>query len=148
MKEQKAQKSDSKEFSAGVVVYFTKDGVRHYLLLHYPGGHYDFAKGHLEAGESEMQAAIRELEEETGIKEIKIIDGFEHKLEYFFRRKGKTVHKTVTFYLGEVPDNKITISFEHQGFLWLDYDQAIRQITFENARLILKNAEQFLNQSN
>lgn len=95
-----------------------------------------------------MQAAIRELEEETGIKEIKIIDGFEHKLEYFFRRKGKTVHKTVTFYLGEVPDNKITISFEHQGFLWLDYDQAIRQITFENARLILKNAEQFLNQTN
>lgn len=148
MKEQKSKKSDSQEFSAGVVVYYIENGKRHYLLLHYPGGHYDFAKGHLEAGESEVQAAIRELEEETGIKKIKMVPNFEHKLEYFFRRKGQTIHKTVTFFLGEVPDNKITISFEHQGFVWLDYDQSIRQITFENARTILKNAEQFLNQSN
>ncbi len=148
MKEQKSKKRDSQEFSAGVVVYYPENGKRHYLLLHYPGGHYDFAKGHLEAGESEMQAAIRELEEETGIKEIKMVPNFEHKLEYFFRRKDKTIHKTVTFFLGEVPDEKVTISFEHQGFVWLDYDQSIRQITFENARTILKKAEQFLNQSN
>ena len=68
------------ETSAGIVLYRQMKDQREYLLLHYPGGHFDFAKGHVEAGESEHETAYRELQEETGIKKIIWIEGFRHKI--------------------------------------------------------------------
>ena len=64
-----AKKPDEK--SCGVVL-FREDPRREYLILHYPGGHLDFAKGHVEKGEerAEKRTALRELEEETGIKTV------------------------------------------------------------------------------
>jgi len=132
------------EYSAGYIVFHVENGARLYLILHYPGGHYDFPKGHLESGESNSQAAIRELEEETGIQHIKTVDGFEQSIIYNFRRKEGLVEKKVTFFLGEAPQKEVKISFEHQGFLWLPYDQALTKITFENARNILRASEKFL----
>ena len=52
------------------------------LLLRHPsnsshgGGHWDFPKGHIDEGESEIQTALRELEEETGIAHTNVIAGF------------------------------------------------------------------------
>lgn len=132
------------EFSAGIVVFRHHDEKRRYLLLHYPGGHFDFPKGHLEAGETEEQAAIRELEEETGINKVTLIDGFIEKITYFFKRRGQLIHKTVTFFLGQTKDSEIQLSHEHKGYLWLDYSAALSKITFENAREILRRAEQFM----
>ncbi len=133
-----------KEFSAGVVVFREQGEQRKYLLLHYPGGHFDFPKGHLERGENERQAAIRELEEETGISEITLMEGFLDQVVYFFKRKGELVRKTVTFFLGKTKQSEIILSDEHQGYLWLDYQSALAKVTFENAREILRQAEQFL----
>lgn len=132
------------EFSAGIVLFRPHDDKRKYLLLHYPSGHFDFPKGHLEAGETEKQAAIRELEEETGVSEVRVLDGFLEKIVYFFKRKGQLIHKTVTFFLGETTGSDVKISHEHQGYLWLDYSSALSKITFENAREILRRAEKFL----
>ena len=58
------------EFSAGVILYRQLKDSREYLLLHYPGGHFDFPKGHLEQDETEREAAYRELKEETGIDRV------------------------------------------------------------------------------
>jgi len=134
------------EYSAGYIVFHLENGERRYLILHYPGGHFDFAKGHLEAGESNIQAALRELTEETGIENIKTIDGFEQSIIYTFRRKEGLVEKKVTFFLAETSDNVIKISHEHQGFLWLPYEQALTKITFENARSILRASEKYVSE--
>ena len=50
------------------------------------GGHWDFPKGHIEDGESEIQTALRELEEETGIAHTNVIDGFRDTINYIFSR--------------------------------------------------------------
>jgi len=134
------------EYSAGYLVFRLEDGQRQYLILHYPSGHFDFAKGHLEAGESNIQAALRELTEETGIEQIDTVDGFEQSIIYTFRRKEGMVEKKVTFFLAETRENAIKISDEHQGFLWLPYEQALTKITFENARSILRAAEKFVSE--
>ena len=87
-----------KEKSCGVVLYrFADSGSVEILLLHYPGGHWDFPKGHMEEGEKEIQTALRELEEETGIKNVKIIDDFRGKIHYFFVRNGETISKIVVY---------------------------------------------------
>lgn len=134
------------EYSAGYLIFHQENGQRQYLILHYPGGHFDFAKGHLEAGESNLQAALRELTEETGIDQIKTIEGFEKSIVYTFRRKEGLVEKKVTFFLAETTQNAIKISDEHQGFLWLPYEKALTKITFENARSILRAAEKYINE--
>lgn len=133
-----------REYSAGVVLFTEKNGQRKYLILHYPGGHFDFPKGHLEQGETERDAALRELREETGIEVPDFIPGFQQKMFYSFRRHDHRVDKTVTFYLAGTATSSVIISHEHRGYLWLEFQQALQQITFENARQILRRAEELL----
>lgn len=132
----------AREHSAGVVIFHGTP--REYLLLHYPSGHWDFPKGHVEAGESELQAAVREVDEETGLKPIQIIPGFEHTYEYYYKRDQQTMHKKVTYFAGHADSADIRLSHEHRGFTWLPYEKALQRITFDNARDLLRKAERHL----
>ena len=135
-----------KEISAGAVVFRQNKEVK-YLLLNYEAGHWDFPKGHIEKGEEEKETVKREVEEETGISKISFIEGFKEKIKYFYRREGQTIYKEVVFYLVETKESKIKISFEHIGYEWLDYEDALKRLTFKNAKEILKKAHSFLNSS-
>jgi bis(5'-nucleosidyl)-tetraphosphatase len=133
-----------KEHSAGFILFHNKDGKRHYLILHYAGGHFDFPKGHIEEGETKYEAALRELMEETNIEKVEIIDGFEDKIEYNVEKKEGIAPKDVTFFLAKTDQEKIQLSHEHQGSVWLPYEEAYEKITFDNAKNLLKKAEQYL----
>lgn len=134
--------------SAGVVTYRILDGVREYLLLHYLGGHWDFPKGKMEAGETKQETALRELKEETGLV-VALNPDFEQSFSYTFRDKDKQIaDKTVYFFIGQSEGQKVRISEEHQLYSWLDYDQAMYRLTYENARKILEKVEVFLNKNN
>lgn len=136
-----------KEVSAGVVVY-RRDVVTQeplFLVLHYISGHWDFAKGKLENQETKQEAALRELQEETGIDKVKLHDGFEQTLSYIFRdRKGEMVEKEVTFFLGETNIEKIELSREHLYYKWLSFKDASKQLTYGNARQIMAQANRIL----
>ncbi|MDP6647765.1 MAG: NUDIX domain-containing protein [Candidatus Woesearchaeota archaeon] len=131
------------ERSAGAIV-FIKEKEPKYLLLHYEAKHWDFPKGNIEAGESETDTAKREIEEETGIKDVDIIKGFKEKIQYYFKFKGELINKTVVFYLAKTQTEQIKLSFEHIGSIWLPYDKAIEKLTFKNAKEILEKANKFL----
>jgi 8-oxo-dGTP pyrophosphatase MutT (NUDIX family) len=134
------------ERSAGVVI-FHRDGdesPRQYLLLDY-SKHWDFPKGHVEAGEDVTDTALRELEEETGITDARLVSGFSHEIEYFFRdRRKRLVHKTVCFLLAETRSTDIRLSDEHVGFEFLPYEAALKRLTYANAKSILRESESFL----
>lgn len=126
-----------------MVIFTTKP--RQYLLLHYPSRHWDFPKGHLEKGETNMDAARREVREETGLSKVEVLPGFTHAFDYEYRRSDRTrVHKTVTFFLARASTHKVRISHEHRDFAWLPYEQAVDRVTYENARNLLHDAERFL----
>lgn len=131
------------EKSAGAVLYREADGGRMYLLLR-NGARWDFPKGGVEKGESELQTVVREVEEETGLKDLKIIPGFRKVIEYFYRRDKKNVHKQVTYLLAKTHDEKVKISFEHQGFGWFPFQEALKRASYDNSRVTLTEAENFI----
>jgi len=131
------------ERSAGAVLYReTKEG-RLYLLLQ-NGGRWDFPKGGVEKGESELQTVMREVEEETGLEDIHIVPGFRKVIEYFYRREGKNIHKQVVYRLAVTAEDNVKISFEHQGFGWFPYQGALEKASYDNSKATLTEAEEFI----
>lgn len=132
------------EFSAGFILFRETPGGPLFLLLDY-GKHWDYPKGHLEEGESAWQAAVRELREETGIRQVDRVTRFEENMHYVFHspRKGR-VHKTVTYFLGRTRNEDVKISDEHLGHAWLPYEDAMERLTYDNAREMLRAAHDAL----
>ncbi|OIO45197.1 MAG: hypothetical protein AUJ24_00785, partial [Parcubacteria group bacterium CG1_02_36_42] len=128
------------EKSAGAVIFRKEGNKIYYLLLHYPSNakapreYWDFPKGHIEKGEKIEETVKREVKEETGLKDIKLIEGFKEWIKYFFKFKGKNIFKIVTFFLAETKTKTVKVSFEHIGFKWLPYEEAIEKLTFKNAK--------------
>lgn len=127
------------EKSAGAIVYRTEGSKKLYLLLHYEEGHWDFPKGHVEKGESEEETIRREVREETGIKDI-VFEDFRESIHYFYKREGKTIFKEVVFRLASTREKDVKLSFEHVGYKWLSYEEALSQLTYDNAKELLKKA--------
>jgi bis(5'-nucleosidyl)-tetraphosphatase len=133
-----------REKSCGAVVFIKKDNSTKYLLLNYAAGHWDFVKGNVELNETEKETVLRELKEETGITDATFIDGFKETIAYFYRRQGLTVHKEVVFFIIETHAEKVEVSFEHVGYIWLDYQHALEKLSFKNAKDVLQKAHDFL----
>ena len=132
------------EKSAGIVLFTNNSNKNEFLLLNYPQGHWDFIKGKIEQNETAHETALRETREETGISNIEFIDGFEEWVEYDFRFKKENIHKKVIFFLAKTNEKKILLSHEHNDYVWLEYDNALKKTTFENAKNVLSKANEFL----
>jgi 8-oxo-dGTP pyrophosphatase MutT (NUDIX family) len=135
------------ERSAGAVVFKTEDSGRRRFLLLLNAGRWDFPKGNREEGETEMETILREVREETGLAEISVAPGFRRVIEYFYRRGGKNVHKQVVYVLAEADRSDVKISFEHQGFGWFPFDEAVTKASYDNSKRLLAEAEGFLSGS-
>lgn len=131
-----------REISAGVIL-FRNRSPREYLVLNY-GSHWDFPKGHIEAGEDPPTTAMRELQEETGVRDARFVPGFRESMRYFYRKAGEGMLKVVVYFLAETPVGAVTLSHEHCGFDWLPYDEARKRLTFQTARDLLARAQDFL----
>ena len=132
------------EKSAGIVLFRRDSSKNEFLLLNYPQGHWDFVKGKLEQNETPHETAIRETREETGITNIEFLDGFEESVEYDFRFKKENIHKKVIFFLAKTSEKNIKLSHEHNDYIWLKYNDALKKTTFENAKNVLSKANEFL----
>lgn len=133
-------------------VLFREENPRKYLLLEAQrmndelGKHtfWDFPKGTPNNGENELQTALRETQEETGIKDIEFIDGFRKSIKYFFRKDGALISKEVVYFIAKTESKKAKISSEHIRCEWLPYDKALERLTFKNSKGALESAEKFL----
>jgi bis(5'-nucleosidyl)-tetraphosphatase len=141
-----------REKSAGAIIFRKENGENYYLLLHYPsinrkGGHWEFAKGHIEEGEDYDQTVKREVKEETGLDDINILPGFKEHIKYFFREYGeekKWIFKLVTFFVAETKNKDVKLSPEHVGFVWLPFEEAVKKITYKNSKELLKRVNDFV----
>ena len=134
------------EKSAGAIIFRRESKDIKFLLLHYKltTDYWDFPRGNIEKNETEQITAAREIEEETGITQLHFIPNFIEKAQWFYRKAGEIIHKEVTIFLAETTQEHITLSKEHIGYAWLSYPNAMKKLSFKNAKEILEKAKEII----
>ncbi len=117
-----------------------------FLCLQHIQGHWGFPKGHLEEGENKQECALRELEEETGIKNCRLLDLPSVSEEYTFVGPDQNDwHKIVEYFVGIVEDSAVTIqAIEISDYKWTTFEEALDTLTYDNNKEVLKRAKQYL----
>ena len=136
------------EVSAGAVVFCIVDGARKYLLLHHSSEsrHWGFPKGKLENDEQPLETARREVKEEAGITTLTFVEGFFKSIMYYYTRGDAKIQKHVVYFLAQAENERVCLSDEHIGYVWLTYEKAHKTLTFPSTKDVLAKAEAFLQQ--
>jgi len=120
-----------KEKSCGCIIINDKNEV---LLIHHNAGHWDFPKGHMEDGETEVQTAIREVKEETNI-DVEVKEEYRYSTKY--SPKEDVIKEVIYFLARNISDNKQAQLEEVSEVKWFGMEEAIDKITYDNSRNIL-----------
>lgn len=134
----------SNEFSCGGVVYNIDNHEMIFLLLHYCSGHWDFPKGNREREENYIDTIRREIKEETGIRDLTFIGGFEKEISYQYRREQQLISKKVLYRLARTHTREVVLSSEHRNFAWDPYEIALKRLTYRKSKEILTESYKFL----
>ena len=132
------------EYSSGGVVISVRDGVPYVALIATRGRkRWGLPKGAVAAGETSEAAALREVQEETGL-EARIVKALD-TIEYFFRAGDTLIRKRVDFYLMTHVggDLKPQLS-EVDDVEWVELNEAIRRASFASEKKLLEAAQQEL----
>lgn len=130
--------------SSGGVVFRMSSSQVFYLLLGFKRRNiWCLPKGLIEPGESEIDAATREVREETGVNSLKLVDKI-GVIRYQFGYRDKRFDKTVHFFLFETDQVETTVGTEHDMYSWLPYDKAILALSYPNERDILEKANEMM----
>ena len=142
-------KSNSTEVSAGGFVISKTDGSLVALMARFNrGGKLEWCipKGHLEANETNEQAALREVFEETGLQ-AKIIE-YLGEVSYQFIQGGKIVNKTVHVYLMEQTGGELSFDKdphkEASELEWVQVSKLLTRLSHSNERRIAKMAVELI----
>lgn len=134
-----------RETSAGGVVYRVVDGTPLFLLIRDAYHNWGFPKGHVEVNEELESAALREVEEETGLHAL-TLRGPIDTIDWYFRFRGRLVHKICHYFLMESA-TATTSPQREEGITacnWLPLDDALSRISYENARGVLTRAAELV----
>jgi len=127
--------------ASGVVIYYLDRHEPYFLLIRSRRDRsWGFPKGHLIEGEDLLGGAMRELWEETGIRQVALIPGFTEHITYRVNRAGRFRQKTVTYFLGQVDSPIVRLSEEHSEHRWAVIEDARKILTFENLRALITRA--------
>lgn len=133
------------EYSAGAFVYSYRRGKRVFLFLaRKKNDRADIPKGHLERGETTMEAAIRETKEESGL-DVNLDPYFKHHMNYWFYFGKERIRKTLTIFIAKVaPSVKIRVSQEHEGYKWISSDGYMNFPHYKNMERIFRDANDYI----
>ena len=131
------------------IIYDIKEEKPYFLILHrilrWKG--WELLKGTLEDGEEDniTKALEREIKEETNLKDFKIEKSLNKKI--IFYNKERTVKNIIldVFIVRADIEQKISLHknsvIEHDDYKWVDKETAIKMLTFDNAKELIKNLE-------
>lgn len=134
-----------REFSAGGAVY-KKDGAKILWLVCQHSGYHKWVlpKGLIDPGEKTEETAIREVEEECGIK-TKIVAKIPEPEKYIYTMNGEKIFKLVQYFLMEYVTGDIANhDFEMEAVEWLTYDKALGRLNWHGAKEVLTKAKKLL----
>jgi 8-oxo-dGTP pyrophosphatase MutT (NUDIX family) len=129
------------EISAGGVVFRVEDGRPLFLLIRDSYDNWGFPKGHVERDEAPERTALREVEEETGLRDLLLLEAID-TIDWYFRFRKRLIHKVCHFYLME-SEHAETSPQREEGITecrWLPLSEALERISYANARGVLQRA--------
>jgi bis(5'-nucleosidyl)-tetraphosphatase len=133
----------------GIVPIFANKTDSLFLLIQHQAGHWGFPKGHANPGESALETAKRELEEETGIRDCEVLEEPSFVEHYSFVKKGEPIAKTVTYFLAFVNSMEVQLQeAEIQNSAWICFEEAVKLITFDANRQVLREVKAYLDGRN
>ena len=147
--------AQKKEISSGIIIFRrAPEGIK-FLLLYHGRGYWNFPKGKLEKEERSIQAAFREVQEETGLRpsEIRLVRNFRVHEKFTFYRKDVHGHrnrifKVVILFLAETRISQVRVSDEHDGYGWFTFGEAKKMLSkFKEHLLLLERVYSFLKNS-
>lgn len=116
-----------------------------YLLILDGNRNWGFPKGHLDDRETPLDAARREVAEETGLDDL-VLHGELGVIDWYFRARGSLIHKHCHLYLFESPTGDVRPQLD-EGITtctWYGLDDALGTITYDNSRAVLRAAGQMV----
>lgn len=130
-----------REKSCGAVIFRDAGNLVELLVIKQVQGHWCFPKGHVEANETEIETAKREIWEETGLQ-VEIIDGFRHELSY---SPSPGIEKDVIYFLArETGGNPEVQEAEVSRMEWVQMDRVIEKITYDNDKELAQKAIDYI----
>ncbi len=139
--------------SIGIFLYYFENSYPYFLMLKhnksiYGLNHWDFVKGKPIKNESETRTGLREVFEETKLKNVKINSRFRAVSKYsFIKNSGEKVEKEVIFLLGEINKkdiSKIKISDEHEKYMFVPIVKVKDYLEFDEIKTVFDKAVKFL----
>ena len=129
------------EKSVGAVIKYQSPSSKmkdpEFLLLRNRRGYWGFPQGHKEEGETEIQTVFREVYEETGINYLNILS-FIGRIRYsFFKGEGVKSRKEVSFYYATTSIRDITLSNEHDDFIWTTFSESLTYLNRKQLKSIM-----------
>ncbi len=131
------------EYSAGAVVYTTDGETRKYVIIRSRAASWGYPKGHVEKGETEAEAELREVKEETGL-DVRLDTGFVFRDEYLLPIKQRTLKKVVYFvasYEGQTP---VPQPSEVSRICLFTKEEALARFRYDNLKKILIDADEYI----
>lgn len=135
--------------SFGVIPIHMHDGEARFLLVQHKAGHWGFPKGHADPGETPVQAAERELHEETGLAAVRLIErpSFTESYQFTKRKSGRPVIKQVTYFLGYIDEPTVTpCPKEVIDAAWGDAGATRERISFIEGQALFDEVVAYLSQ--
>jgi 8-oxo-dGTP pyrophosphatase MutT (NUDIX family) len=120
-----------------------------FLLIRDPYENWGLPKGHIEGGETPEAAALREVEEETGLTTLSTVVQLP-TIDWYFRDRGKLVHKFCHFFLLESAGGDATPQLDEgiTACIWRPPGIAIETVSYANAREVMRAAAAWLSSAN
>lgn len=133
--------------SFGIIPIWCEANRHKVLLIQHHAGHWGFPKGHADPGESALDAACRELTEETGITEYRVLTERPFWERYTFTKRGQLIGKTVCYFPAIVYSESVLCqASEIRAYAWLSFEEAATQLSFRGGRQVLAQVQQYLEQ--
>ena len=138
-----------KDEAFGIIPIFATEADILFLLIQHQAGHWAFPKGHANPGESPVETAKREFEEETGISDFQILESPSFAEHYSFFKQGKPIEKTVVYFLGFVNSMEVVLQEEEiQNHAWASFEEGFKLITFDENRRMFGEVKAYLDGGN
>ena len=142
---------ENQELSVGAFIYkIEKKEILFLLIYSERNNEWGFPKGHIEPNETEFETAKREIKEETGITDIQFINDFRCVDTYKIKgtlstTKNRIIDKNVIYYLARTKEDfKGSVDDEIGQGKWVNYNQSIEYLKYDNQKKLLEKAYTFL----